>query len=274
LQTTFCTLAAKNYESRVNLLIDSFNEFHSDYKFIIFSGDELELKHVYKNVEVRKIDNFDASLSARLIYSKAKPSILRTLLAEGHHSIIYLDPDMLVIENLGEIINTVHKYSLTLTPHILNSGECELIENYDRTLLNTGVFNAGFIGLTDSFETRKFLSWWDSKMFYWGETLPSTGMNFDQRWLDFAPGFLNNFRIIRDPGLNLGYFNIIFRRIELTPEGYFINGSILKLMHFSGFDPACLPSSNIYYPEIKISDFKSIEELYYVYAKKLLTFNK
>ena len=271
-ETIFCTIASSEYEPMVKLLVDSFFKFHPKSRFIVFSGDEYNLKsvHITHNLEVRKLDFDTTSGSKRLSYSRAKPSVLRGLMEEGWQSVVFLDPDMLVISSLNEVIDVVVKNSLTLTPHILNLVEENSIENFDKTLLNVGMFNAGFIGLSQSREALDFLRWWESRAVESGILFQNSGLYFDQRWLDLAPGYVEELCILRDPGVNVAYFNLSNRRIEIENGDYVVNGSKLKLIHFSGFDPGILPSSNIYYPQVLISCFGPLESVFRLYASKLL----
>jgi len=271
-ETIFCTIASREYKPMVKLLVESFFRFHPRNKFIIFSGDPYDSKSINKSdkLEWRLLNIEGDPESKRLSYSKIKPSVLRTLIEEGWKSVIFLDPDALVMSSLDEIIEIVADNSLTLTPHILNLIEVNEIENFDKILLNAGMYNAGFIGLSPSDETIDFLRWWESRTIERDILFPNSGLHFDQRWLDLAPGFFKKICILKDSGLNVGYFNLAKRQITIKNDEYFINGNKLKLIHFSGFDPEILPSSNIYYPQVLVSDFGQLENIYNQYAEKLL----
>ena len=271
-RTIFCTIASFEYKPMVELLVESFFKFHPKNKFIIFSSDLYDFNSLYEsdNLEWRHLNIEGESESKRLSYSKIKPLVLKILMEEGWQSIIFLDPDSLVMSSLDDIIDIVSNNSLTLTPHILNFVEENTIENFDKILLNSGMYNAGFIGLSQSKETVDFLKWWESRTLERGLLFPTSGLHFDQRWLDLAPGFFKKICILRDPGLNVGYFNLANRRIEIENGEYFINGSKLKLIHFSGFYPEMLPSSNIYSPQVLVSDFGQLENIFKLHAKKLL----
>lgn len=272
-ETVFCTIASIEYEPMVSLLVESFFKFHPKNRFIIFSGDDYGLKSVNYSgcLEWRGLNIEGSPDSKRLSYSKIKPLVLKNLIEEGWQSVIFLDPDTLVMSSLDETINLVLNNSLTLTPHIINLVEENSIENFDKILLNSGMYNAGFIGLSQSTETIEFLRWWESRTLERGILFPNSGLHFDQRWLDLAPGFFKKICILRDPGLNVGYFNLPKRRIEVEKGEYFINDSKLKLIHFSGFYPEMLPSSNIYSPQVLISNFGPLENIFRLHAEKLLT---
>lgn len=270
--TIFCTIASSEYEPMVQLLVDSFFKFHPKSRFIIFSGDQYDVQgtQVTQNLEFRKVDFGTISGSKRLAYPRVKPSILKGLLEEGWQSLVYLDPDMLVMSSLFEVIDVVAKNTLTLTPHILNLSEENPIDNFDKNLLNAGMFNAGFIGLSRSQKVLEFLGWWESRTVEHGIPFPTSGLYFDQRWLDLAPGYFGDVCILRDPGVNVAYFNLPNRRVELENGDYFVNGSKLKLIHFSGFEPAKVPISSLYAPELAISSFGPLESVFELHAQNLL----
>jgi hypothetical protein len=271
-ETIFCTIASSEYAPMVKLLVESFFKFHTNNKFIIFSGDHYNLDGMAggDKLEWRKLNLGLFSQSKRLTYSRVKPAVLRSLVDEGWETIIYLDPDILVMSPLDDLMEIVAENALTLTPHILNIDEENAIEKFDKTLLNAGMFNAGFIGLSQSQETKTFLHWWESRTSGNGAFFANSGLNYDQRWLDLAPGYVERLFVLRDPGVNVAYYNLIDRRVVFENCLYRVNGSTLKLIHFSGFNPELLPSSSIYQPDVLVSDFGPLEDLFRLYAEKLL----
>jgi hypothetical protein len=132
------------------------------------------------------------------------------------------------------------------------------------------MFNAGFIGLSQSQQVLDFLRWWESRTSEHGISFPNSDFYFDQRWLDLAPGYVEKCFILRDPGVNVAYFNLSNRRIQIENGSYVINGSKLKLIHFSGFDPEILPNSSIYFSQVPISSFGLLESVFRLYADELL----
>jgi hypothetical protein len=57
----------------------------------------------------------------------------------------------------------------------------------------------------------------------------------DQKWVDYAPAFIEKCHILRHPGYNLAYWNLAHRRdIKHTVNGWLVNDLPLRLVHFSG----------------------------------------
>ena len=74
-RTIFCTIASFEYKPMVELLVESFFNFHPKNKFIIFSSDLYDLSSLNEsdNLEWRHLNIEGASESKRLSYSKIKP---------------------------------------------------------------------------------------------------------------------------------------------------------------------------------------------------------
>ena len=65
------------------------------------------------------------------------------------------------------------------------------------------------------------------------------GLFIDQKFIDLLPGLAPGVRILRDPGLNLAYWNLPQRHfLPDAPGGPTVDGHPLSFFHYSGFDPA------------------------------------
>jgi hypothetical protein len=59
----------------------------------------------------------------------------------------------------------------------------------------------------------------------------------DQRWLDLLAASSADVKVLRDPGLNVAYWNLHERKLGLDARGQWTaNDQPLKFFHFSGFD--------------------------------------
>jgi hypothetical protein len=61
-------------------------------------------------------------------------------------------------------------------------------------------------------------------------------MFVDQKVLDFVPGLFAGTVICRDPGVNVGHFNLHARRLERRDGGWWVGGERMLLGHFTGVD--------------------------------------
>ena len=86
-------------------------------------------------------------------------------------------------------------------------------------------------------KTEELLAWWSERLATDCLVAPERGYFVDQRWMDFAPGLVPGFFILRDPGYNLAYWNLAGARPARRGNRYEVDGRPLRFFHFSGFDP-------------------------------------
>ena len=274
-----CTIAFENYLPFVRLLADSIASFHPEIPFfaLLISENDMAAEEMNENFNLLQINDLSisgielvqVSFDRKQLSARLKPTVLKYLLEKGYAPAIFLDPDMLVTASLAGVISTVAKHSLSLTPHVLSPVETDSIPKFDKSLLAAGMYNAGFIGVSPSAESIRFLTWWENKLIDFCLNKPRQGIHYDQRWLDHAAGFIKDLYLLKDPGFNAAYWNLINRTVVFDGQNYWIDGSLLKCIHFSGFDPAILPKSNIYFPDIGISQFGKLSALFYQYGEDL-----
>jgi hypothetical protein len=62
-------------------------------------------------------------------------------------------------------------------------------------------------------------------------------MHFEQRWLDLVPAFFEDVHVVRDPGFNVGHWNLPERRVASSGESFTVDGQPCRFVRFSGFEP-------------------------------------
>ena len=68
------------------------------------------------------------------------------------------------------------------------------------------------------------------------DDIPS-GIFTDQRWVDLAPAYFSDLKILRDPVYNVCTWNLTHRRVEGTlRDGLTVQGEPIVFYHFSGLD--------------------------------------
>jgi len=279
-RAAICTIACDNYLPFVRVLADSLTVHDPELPFfalLITEENEISGCSAPVNLNILRVEDLsipetDTQIGVydrKQLSASLKPAVLKHLLRQGYATVIFLDPDMLVTASLGQVISTVAKHSLTLTPHILHPAEAASIPGLEKDLLHTGMFNAGFIGVSPTPEAILFLNWWEKRLAERCLNQPENGMHYDQRWLDHAVGFVNHLHVLRDPGVNAAYWNLVSRKIVFDGQQYLIDGSLLKCIHFSGFDPGILPQATCYLQEIDIAQFGPLSALFYQYGASL-----
>lgn len=150
-------------------------------------------------------------------------------------SLLFLDPDILVLNTLQPLYERLRDRSILLTPHITEPIEDDASQD-ERVFLQGGLYNLGFLGLSATKTTRRMLSWWKRRLRTACVLRPDKGLFVDQKWMDLVPLLFDHVELVTDPGYNVAYWNLHERRIQLRPKPR-VNGKPLRFFHFSGYDP-------------------------------------
>jgi hypothetical protein len=273
------TVVAKNYLPFARAWTDSIRRQHPDLPLYVLLADEpegyftpdRESFHVLRLADVRLPPDrhFFFRNNRQEVVIASKPYVLSHLLEIGFQSAIFLDTDILVLSALDELFTQVSRHALTLTPHILDP----LLGN-DRierelNILQAGVFNGGFIGVSNTPATHRFLAWWQERHVNHCRHDVPRGMHYDQRWLDFAPSFVEDLRILRDPVYNVAYWNLPERDPRMNGDQVLIGGRPCAFFHFSGFDPSQPLVVTKYRPNLELDSIGPVAKLFKIYTTLL-----
>ena len=275
------TVVTSDYLPWVRATAASFAEHHSGSRYFVLSIDAPDERQLRSDdcFEVLRPDDVGLSRDERawleLIYTPLelscalKPVLLRRILADVDAA-VYLDADMLVYDSLAGIVQQAATTGVVLSPHALSPRTNPAMET-DDDLLSFGQFNAGFLAVGRA--GREFLDWWAAKLARdcpdWDPASPRRYL--DQRWLDLAVGYFNC-AICRDPGVNLARWNLHQRDLQTSGDAYLVDGTPLRVFHFSAFDPAN-PSSikrdSRWHPKIDPAHSPPLRRLAEDYAERL-----
>ena len=158
----------------------------------------------------------------------------------GAERIYYFDPDIAIFQRLEGLEAELGRASVLLTPHQIEPEPAHAVQAIMDNEINSlkhGVYNLGFLAVRTSAEGRRFIDWWADRLrSYCHDNIPG-GLFTDQRWIDLAPAFFDDIRILRDPQYNVSTWNMTHRRATgRVPDAVLINGQPLGFYHFSGFD--------------------------------------
>lgn len=156
----------------------------------------------------------------------------------GAEKVFYFDPDMVVFSRFDELCRELDDSSVLLTPHQTEPEKSvEAILDNEMASLTYGVFNLGFLAVRNDREGRRFSRWWSERLTdFCHDDLPR-GLFTDQKWVNLAPCFFDNIRVLRSPAFNVATWNLTTRHASGSlEEGVSINGEPLGFYHFSGFD--------------------------------------
>lgn len=166
---------------------------------------------------------------------------LRLLDRQDCEKVVYLDPDIAVINPLDEVIDLLDTHSVILTPHQIDpeprSNRGAILDNEVSSLMH-GVFNLGFVAIANSTEGRRFVEWWDERLRDWCYDRLDIGVFVDQKWCNLVPCYFDSVKILRDPGYNVASWNLSQREMRFDENGMaLINGRPLRFFHFTKLGP-------------------------------------
>ena len=183
--------------------------------------------------------NFAFRYDCREFTAAIKPfAFLYLLGARGYTHCLYFDPDIEVFSPLPAVMAALEtNASFILTPHILAPAE-QADGPDDIAIMRGGTFNLGFLGVSGTREARDRLGWWARWLRTHCVDGRRIGLYIDQKFMDLMPGLARGAHILRDPSLNVAYWNLSQRRFQPDAlDGPRVNGAPLGFFHYSGFDP-------------------------------------
>ena len=131
-------------------------------------------------------------------------------LAARHQSqpIIYLDPDILVLAPLVDVLEATASGALAvLTPHLTAPLTDDKHPN-ELAILRAGAYNLGFIAVGAHPSRGDLVRWWGKRLEFGAFVDVASGLFTDQKWIDLVPGLFPDVAILRHPGYNLAYWNL------------------------------------------------------------------
>lgn len=271
-----CTAVAGNYIAFARVLADSLHRFHPSIPLHILVADspangaaptgEHDRFVVLEELRMPRMKRMLIRYDCKQVLTAAKPALLRHTLDCGYETAIYLDADMLVTASLDPVLSAVAGHAMTLTPHLGADFAAAERPDLEQSLLFAGMYNAGFVAVTDCDPARRFLDWWGLRLHAYCVDDVRAGLHYDQRWLDMAPALVGDLFLLRDPGVNLAYWNLPDVNISGGPDGLLVNGAPLRLFHFSGFDPSRPDRVARYAPGLRMEESRPVADLFRHYA--------
>lgn len=241
------TICSNNYLAHAKTLGDSFLTHHPDAKFIIGLVDRYHPDFDYGffgrfeviPVETLNIPEFDA-LKAKFnvieLNTAVKPDYFDYIFNRYKPGkVLYIDPDILVESRFDEVLDILDTKNIIITPHLLTPID-DGKRPSDYHTLGGGVFNLGFIALSNYPAVKGFIAWWRDRVVKYGFADKSRGMFYDQLWINYVPCLYDNYFILKHPGYNVAHWNLHERHLSHDGEsGFRVNDDYpLRFFHFSG----------------------------------------
>jgi len=241
------TIAARNYLAFARALFSSLAVHHPDFDRYLILSDRIDgaFDPGAEDFEVVEAEALGIDELADMAFrydvtefsTAIKPAAFRHLMdGDRYDAVVYLDPDVYVVSPMAELLDRLAGGAeAVLTPHI-----CAPVEDGqkpdDHSMLQSGVYNLGFLTLAAGEETQRFLAWWQRRLVRDCRVDLAEGLFVDQKWADLLPGFVERTEVLRHPGYNLAYWNLVHRKVSRDGERWLTNELPLRFVHFSGID--------------------------------------
>ena len=276
-----CTIVARNYLPHARVLTASFLRHHAGGAFFVLLIDDEDgtLDTTGEAFRVLRLADIglarDEATRLGAIYdvvelaTSVKPVLLQWLLDHHGDHAIYLDPDIQIFAPLDDLATMAATSGVVLTPHTMVPIPRDGRRINTEDILCAGVFNLGFVAVGSA--ARPMLTWW------WGHTRrhalvdPGRMWFTDQRWIDLLPVYFDPC-IVKDPTLNVAYWNLHGRSLTWSGTRYEVDGRPLRFFHFSGFDhrrPHLLSRHQTDRPRILLSERPALQRLCHEYLEEL-----
>jgi len=196
------------------------------------------------------------------------PFVIEHLLRAGLDAVVFLKQETMVLDRFDVLFDQLENASILLTPHFLEppGGSDAFLREWN--VLRAGVFNGGVLGFSNCDEAMRVLAWWRQRTLEWCLLDVEEGLHYEQRWLDFVPSLAPASGIVRDPGINVGHWNLRERRIEVRGGRVTACGAPCRIFRFSGYDPE-LPERITRYSRRLVAEAGAAAEVFGMYQRLL-----
>lgn len=242
-QISYVTVATRDFLPAVCVLATSLRRHDPDAGLSCYLvGDGLSAQEsAALPFHVRRTDTLPIADARRFFFEHTtkelccalKPHIMADALRRGETAaVVYLDADINVYAPIAAVFAAYLAVggSVALTPHLLTTK----LPSHVLIIMRAGIYNGGVIAVRNDGDGMAFLEWWQQCVATSCVRDPCGGVSADQRWLDLAVALFPFVRVIRDPGLNVGYWNLHERLLSAPGGEVMVNGKhVLRIYHFS-----------------------------------------
>lgn len=289
----FCayTIVAKNYIGLGRILGKSLHKYNPDIDFKIFVADEFIENPANLPSEIiiaKDVLDWDESRWRDMSFkynltefcTAIKPACCLYLMSLGYEKVLYFDPDIYIYSSINPILESLDSHELCLTPQTLGIHKNYTGEHPEWHMNVNGIFNLGFYGIRHTTETKKLMEWWDKRLINSCFCERTLGQFTDQKWMDWAHGFLGDGRAITlcNLGTNMAPWNFFERKIVQENNAFFVeyrtNDNIgrdkLIFIHFSGYDYQKMKNGEIFHKRMNLNNYPDLAKVMELYRDAIV----
>jgi hypothetical protein len=169
-----------------------------------------------------------------------KPFLVSLLFDLGAETVIYLDSDIYAVSSFEPVWSGLELHPVLLTPHLLQPPPLDLVYTNEVGVVDQGVYNGGFTAWRRGPESERALTWMCERFVRYGFNDRPNGMFVDQKLLPLvADYYSDDIWIWREPTVNIAFWNVHERQVEIRNGQYFIRDQPVIFFHLSGFRSEC-----------------------------------
>jgi glycosyltransferase involved in cell wall biosynthesis len=286
MRTAVFSIVSPNYRHYARVLMASIQREHPEWErfVLLVGGDAGEVEEAgFTTVPLDALELPDARgfcfrYTILELNTAVKPWMFAHLFDRGFDRVIYFDPDIALFSRLEELDALAESSFLTLTPHLTGSIGDRDDHPSERSILQAGAYNLGFLAITRHRELDRFLDWWKQKLEFQCVVDLDRGLFVDQKWMDLAPGMFSDVAILRHDGYNVAYWNVAQRHVVAgNPDegaggvttGVTVNGQPLRFFHFSGVEPASSELVSKHDSTLRLAQAGDVRALVEAFAEKV-----
>ena len=274
-----CSIGAKSTLSQARVLARSFRRHHPENPFFLLLADEIDgyfdpLSEPFQlltltDLQIPNIQAFRFAHADNELRYAATPFLLRHLLDRGYASVGFMKEESLVLASLLPILSIVAEHSITLTPHILSPLQGLEAAEREVVALCSGIFNVGFLGVSATPAARHFLDWWTGRVYGDCSHDIGRGQHYEQRWLDLVPAQFDDVHILRDPGFNVGHWNLPERWVTSDGAQFWVGGHLCRYVRMSGYEFDLPERATRYFGRLSMSALGDAAQIFRRYYQAL-----
>ncbi len=163
------------------------------------------------------------------------------------------------------------EYDILLTPHFSTPLPDATRLTTERDVLRSGIYNAGFLALKNTENSKAFLEWWAGHMQTECYYNFAEGMGVDQIWLNLVPLFFDKAGILHNKGANVAYWNLHERKLSVVDRVIMVNETVpLLFLHISGYRFTEPGNLSHHQNRFDLKDLPVLTDLLYQYRQEVM----
>jgi len=253
----FCTIVTRSHLPYARALAESLRTSGNPEKLLVLVADADRANEAIEGCTPLTLAELNpAPPDAMTVYydgfelcNALKPFLIAHALRTGAQQVIYLDADILCVGPFARIWSGPPS-ALQLTPHHLQPPSLALSYIRESEVADMGFLNGGFARWQAGAATDAILGWMMERFPVQGFCDRSHGMFVDQKLLPLLLAYFPaDVAILRDPGLNVAFWNLHERAVSLLNGVPMVAGSPVLFFHMSGYRLAEPEAACAYLPK-------------------------